>query len=801
MKHIFLIVLVFFTLTLESAFAGWGSWTQINNSRQFNKVNGVHTLYIQQPAYINPFANSRITRDQFNNYTVDGRIFNRNHSLWRYNNNGVPNQNVLSTRRNSKVYRYDTTLPVCGSVTLYARGVAFDPVNWTNQDVTASLSCIDTLSGCQNSSISGLVMSHGDAATPNTTLTDRAGNNNTCSSTLSNGRSVLIDQRLPAVTAMTFGGTDLSSQSEFEAGRTQFSFSIIDRVTTNYGVSGIKSYDFSLNYLADHAGNARNTQVCQRSQTYPSYNPNGSLNADDIQHDTIDCSNVYSAGQYRVDLEVTDDAGNTITESYPLTIYPNDESISRTVELISPTSGALYANNSDAYVYRVTLQGAYGNPIYNKTITSVNQDGNESGFQTLVTNMVDTTGGDAVIEISSLTTNNNGQFDVNVRSLSPGVFSESFRVALNGWGDDYNNNTVSHDFYVNSYGSNSFRKPFIGSLGINDDALKLSKTQQSNLSVTQNSCALCGAYSIGNYIDSFDATGNGFVIEAKQNESGLSTNPSLDFVLNHDGENVMDIDDLGIQTVPHISYNLGGSTVRYVLTQTDSAFDTDPISYNGGVFYGLHILGNLQGQGKQTVTGQEENFSDITKLELRQDIEQNAYELTQGMTSGQILGGVKYVEGDYDISSAPIDYETLIVSGNLTIDNNISSRVGIIVLAGNIEIENHVTDVQAMIYADGALLSDGSSETQLRITGNIFTRNTIGGALGDGNNYILPGGGLTSDYDSARSYDLNFLRIGNAGWDKNANGIQDSDEYENTSTLVIYDPENQINPPKGFESR
>ncbi len=812
MKYLLWIATVIYFILFQTVSAWFnGQYSQVTWKQEFNKINGRHTLYIQQENYINPFAGSRITVDQNDNYTVNGRSFNGGHPLWRYRNGRVPNQRVSSPIREQKVYQYDTTSPTCGSVTLYTGLDVFNPSEWTNQDVVATLSCVDTFSGCESGNISGLVMSHRDTQTPQTTFSDQAGNSNTCSSSIDDGKSVLIDKRLPAIGTMYFGWTDLDTQSQyfewtdldtqsqFKADNTQFKFSFIDSVTTNYGVSGIKSYDLSVMYLSDYSGNIQNTEVCHHAHTYTSYNPAGVINRDDDRNETVECSDMYRAGQYLVDLIVRDDAWNEANRSYPITIYPNDEIISWDLTLVEPALDEIYANNSDSYLYQVTLTGKHGNPLYNKKITGLNQAGVEWDFQTITTNMVNGTGVDALKEIFEPITNDSGQFNISLYSLAPGVFSESFFMTLSGWDEDYENNSTLHQVYANTYNTNSFRKPFFGNLSISDDALVLSKHQHALLNIIQQSCESCGNYNISNFRDSFTTTGNGFVVESSENEQGLNNdNPELDFILNHDGESILNIEDLWIQTVPHIWYQLWGHLISYILSESDSARDYDPITYDEGVFYGLQIIGNLQGQGKQAATGQSDNFSDINKIEIRKNIKTNAEELVKGFRSGQVLNGIKYVIGDYRMGSAPVNYETLIVKWNVIIDTNIWNRVGIIVLDGDIQLQDSVTDINAMIYADGALLSSGKSKTQLRIIGNIFTRNTIGGALGDGSNYLLPGGEITTEYDIARSYDLNFLRIGNTGWDLNANGIQDVWEYKNASTIVIYNPGNQINPPKGF---
>ena len=804
MKYFYLLMTLFILSLSYSASAWWwSSPTTITSSGQFAKKEGRHTLSIQQPYYINPFARSTITRDQFNNYTVNGIAFNRSHPLWRYNINGLPNQSILSTRSSSKLYLYDTIKPYCGTVKLYIWDEEINPLNWTNQEVTATVACVDTGSQCPESRVVAGKMTHGETRTPNVGLIDNAWNRNTCSSALSAWAQVLIDERNPAVTSLNFAGVDISGESdifEFKAGNTDFEFAMIDQASTNYGVSGLKSYTFDVTYVSDHTGALKNEIVCSQSTEYDSYNPLGDLDGQNIQSATVSCSNIYRTGNYRVNLSVRDDAGNLTEKISNITLYPNDARISTDIELLSSTQNSSYANNSDNYNYRVRLTGLHNNPIYDRVLTWINQAGTELDFQTIRTNMTNNTGADGLIEEHIGVTDTNGQFDITLRSLAPWVFSESFLVTLAAWDNSYDDTNLSHEVYANTYANNSFLKPFTWALTITDETLVLSQQQQTELNIVSQNCSTCESIVFSNFIDSFNATGDWFIVETKENERDLTTIPKLDFVLNHDGLALFDISNLSIQVSPYISYTLWNQLISYILSPSEWALNQDPIPYSEAVFYGLKVVGALQWQWKQTVTGQQDNFSDITKIEIRKNIRKNASDLTQGMSNGQVLNGVKYVSGDYTLDTASINYETLVVEGDLTIDQNIETNLGIIVLDGDIILENNVTIIEALMYADGSIISDGTGQTQLRITGSVFTRNTIGGALGTSGNYILPGWSTTTDYDAARASDLNFLRVGNSGWDTNGNGSEDIGEYRDASTLIISNPQNQINPPKGFES-
>ena len=165
----------------------------------------------------------------------------------------------------------------------------------------------------------------------------------------------------------------------------------------------------------------------------------------------------------------------------------------------------------------------------------------------------------------------------------------------------------------------------------------------------------------------------------------------------------------------------------------------------------------------------------------------------------------------------------MVRNGNITITGNINStgkRFGIVAIRddqsnnaiGNIYVKNSVSRIQAYIYADAGFISANASGTpyatnttartselsnQLILKGLLLTRNTIGGAIGDNNTYLLPGGIKTNDLDKAMMYDLNYVRRGFVGWDINNNNIVDSGEYKD-AFVIIYDEAIRNNPPAIF---
>ncbi|MGE4443358.1 MAG: hypothetical protein AB7E37_00005, partial [Candidatus Altimarinota bacterium] len=103
------------------------------------------------------------------------------------------------------------------------------------------------------------------------------------------------------------------------------------------------------------------------------------------------------------------------------------------------------------------------------------------------------------------------------------------------------------------------------------------------------------------------------------------------------------------------------------------------------------------------------------------------------------------------------------------------------------------------VYSEDSSTRTANLNKQLILNGSVFTRNTIGGAILAGGKYILPGGVKTDDFDKAMVYDLNYIRRGGNGCDKNNNSsCIDSGEYREPF-IIKYDSRIQTAPIKLFK--
>ncbi|MCK9272017.1 hypothetical protein M0P65_00535 [Candidatus Gracilibacteria bacterium] len=502
-------------------------------------------------------------------------------------------------------------------------------------------------------------------------------------------------------------------------------------------------------------------------------------------------------------------------KSLKINIVPNNDFKLGTATL----TGGAYANNLDTAKLCVSITDSYGNVI-NKNYGIQDVVINGEGFDIDTINP----GFDGEGLRLSNNTFNNSKSCFDVKSLVPGQKNVSFKITIPEHNESTSLNASGNFKKFDFTKLVSFKKPFIGTLSIDGDTFKIGTEQTLKMDVISKKDL--STHNISNFINSLNAINSSYIVKNKNGEKYLTDNPIVNFTLNYGGNTT--IGTSGVKVNPYISYNLGGKDIKYILGATDGAIDNSPIILDKAEFLGVKIIGNLQGTGKQTITGQASNFSDLSKSDQRSKIKQNAYKLIKGMNSNTVVNGVKYFEGNINLTGDNLGFETLVVkNGNVKITgdlNDSGKKLGIIVIRddqsktnlGNVYVKPNVNNINAIIYADGGFIStdiDGipysvdstvrtrTLSNQLTLKGSLFTRNTIGGAILTGGKYILPGGSTLSDTDDnfnkAMIYDLNYIRRGYTGWDKNNNNKLDSGEYKNPF-VIIYNNILQTNPPKGF---
>jgi len=267
----------------------------------------------------------------------------------------------------------------------------------------------------------------------------------------------------------------------------------------------------------------------------------------------------------------------------------------------------------------------------------------------------------------------------------------------------------------------------------------------------------------------------------------------------------------------YFKYTIWWKTVRYKL---DDSNILEWVAWCNIETLWAKIIWNLQWQWKQIITWQQDNISDLSKSDLRNKIRKEAYKAIWIRNSSKTnnINWIIYV--DWDVKYSEIKnyiniWETIIVKDwNFIIDEDINKFIWIIVLkdnykilsdydnAWNVYVNNNVQNIDAIIYADWAFRSarfdwssydDSDLNRQLKLNWSLFTRNTIGWAVLWNSNFTLPWWEVTTDYNLASIYDLNYIRKVSPECDASWNQIENS-----ISFIIKYNPSVQINPPKIF---
>lgn len=602
---------------------------------------------------------------------------------------------------------------------------------------------------------------------------------------------------------------------------------------TNQWVSWLSSYDISIAKL----DGASWVETLQIDDSFTAYNPLGTLSATDSQ--TIDFSTfsnfediVTKVWEYQVVINVYDAAQNHARIIMYFEIIPWDINVvNSTLSIVERDNK--YADNNDYYQYSLLLKDKYFNPIAWRDISNVLQSCvwitncwelklDMSWPSPSWSQALDIFDIDSVSDI-------NGEINFSVRSKAPWLFTESFEVST----------TSPNESVRFTLQNNSFLAPYVGTLQTRvswnweSDVLLIDELAEYRIQIED----LSSMWNIWSYSD-FSSQ-----IRARHPDtlftlttpitplwdsiyfSGIFSS-SLSESENH--KTLLEITD-GTNSAVIISYSLWWNTVSYRLSGDTVTQQILDLSNSWELTNPVKIIWNLQWVGNTHNISERQNSTDLDTYVFRNTIRKNIWKI-HTRQNNTVVWGVKYIDKTTDFNKnytleANPNFETLIVrNGNILIssDFNISKKnVGIISYIdggynketgfdsiGNIYVESDVSSINAIMYADGWIISTVSwnpvswdkgdrnniLKNQLSIFGSLFTRNTLAWAIELSWNYLLPGWELTSQESLATQYDLYYMRRWNETCVMDAYWFCDIQEY----MLIEYDPRVNTDPPTFF---
>lgn len=499
------------------------------------------------------------------------------------------------------------------------------------------------------------------------------------------------------------------------------------------------------------------------------------------------------------------------------------------VELSSLTaSDTVYANNISTYDYVLTLKDLAWNAIYWKSINYIKYDWDDIIYNDMVSNIWD----DSISILTDLWPSNwSWEIYFSIKSLTPWVFNEDFKLEINNWDTNYNDIWDVKLFNVWNSDDNTFLKPISLDIKASSDSWVTWNYDFEIWTKQKYKLFLNNIWSLNSYSNWFLNVDKTTIVNEVSwhtwQEFGSIENTFWNYISNYiwfiarinAQDNVLQTPDISTDSL-YISYLLWWKMVKYYLN--DNNFTWKVIKW-------VRVIWLLEWEWKYVLTWQKENISKNDLAKQRSILKKNVYKTIKNMNDWDILNWIKYVKWrNYHISWNNLWYEVLVVNNwNVIIDwdlNTNKDKLWIIVINDdynvlnnnqewNIYIDKDVNYINAMIYADWWIISSESSFpylqdtinrtidlwNQLIIEWSIFTRNTIWGAvLWSSGLYVLPGWVETMDFNKAMVYDLNYLRRWNGLCDKNLDmDCLDTWEYEDY-VIIKYDPKLKQDPIRLF---
>lgn len=471
-----------------------------------------------------------------------------------------------------------------------------------------------------------------------------------------------------------------------------------------------------------------------------------------------------------------------------------------------------FANYIDRYNYNFTITDKFWNPIHDKKIEDLKCNW-DNCLKDKYNNLA------VIAKNFTWALDTNWKWKFHIISAVPWTIDEKFLWKMNEWDVFYKdiNPITKLDIKLEKDWTKNFKKPIIfDNVSVEWRAIDISKKQKytiklrnpgnlsgysnwqidADISLTDNNFTFSWWLQEENYyfwtnIDNylwFSA-----IIKALKDDSLLSnlwiqiSNMFIDYTLNKNWE------------IFYVKYDLSSSSLASCPNRST---------------LWLVINWTLQWIWKQSKSWLKNNFTDLSKSEVRWEIRKNAYLLTRWLEKWMYLNWILYIEWDKkysEIKNTLNKNDTIIIKNwNFTINENITKNIWIIVLKDNynvksdykntwnVYVKKNVSNINAYIYADWWLISwyklswnfntysDEELKNTLDLKWTLFTKNTIGWSEAWETGCKLPWWEKTDDCYLAEKYDLHYIR---------KMIICDKDDY---SFKITYNPEIQTNPPKGF---
>ena len=592
-------------------------------------------------------------------------------------------------------------------------------------------------------------------------------------------------------------------------------------------VSGISDIYIRLFELSDNSVR----ELGDFTKSYEPFNIDGTIVEQDIKQ--LSLSEISSfqksftqVGVYKLYVSVKDFAWNDTRVSLTYRILPWEIDPTRVIVEVDERH-TRYADFQEYYRYELTLRDTYWNIIPNAEIFQLQHNcWDLLNCKWLSQNMTwEYPSWVAAINIFDITnrSDENGVISFSLRSFAPGIFTESFSFQI------FIENDISELFISGS--ENTFRNVVTGRLlaeidGIWQDTLPIWEISNYLIEL-ERLRDISWNINISDNFTSFIVTNNpsaNFTMSGSLQVTWeyISFRWIYDTSLPEDSHQSLKLQITNDNRSPIIiNYTIAWYRVETFLSNSETDNQALSLWINISDIEPLRIIWLDNFSINDNTIFSDSDIRNILRGEVLRTL--------RSRTHGTIVWRVLYIDGTringdiYRLQGNP-NYRTIIVrDANILIESDFNiwwAPVWIIAIKStwysvddgyrdvwNIYINSNVSQIHAMMYADGAIVSTHGWEIissqspernsqlsqQLYIKWSIFSRNTVWWSTEQDWQYRLPGWRGSDNQDVAVQYDFEKLRR----WNNNCIQIEGVCRFPNY-TIIEYDNRILSSPPPFF---